>query len=120
MKKCYLVVCTAVFICPQMRLLFEERSSFLVKIYLSVFSTVLPDTARKSRQKTRVVKRTTNPVFNHTMVCDGFRSEDLREACVELTVWDHDRLSNHFIGGTRLGLGTGGTYSHQTLLQIDS
>ncbi|XP_036450808.1 synaptotagmin-like protein 2 isoform X7 [Colossoma macropomum] len=72
--------------------------------------TVLPDTARKGRQKTRVVKRTANPVFNHTMVYDGFRPEDLREACVELTVWDHDRLSNHFIGGIRLGLGTGKSY----------
>ncbi|XP_033506876.1 synaptotagmin-like protein 2 isoform X4 [Epinephelus lanceolatus] len=72
--------------------------------------TVLPDTSRKSRQKTRVVKRTANPMFNHTMVYDGFRSEDLREACVEITVWDHDRLNNHFIGGLRLGLGTGKSY----------
>ncbi|XP_056140703.1 synaptotagmin-like protein 2 isoform X2 [Lampris incognitus] len=72
--------------------------------------TVLPDTSRKSRQKTRVVKRTTNPMFNHTMVYDGFRPEDLKEACVELTVWDHDRLNNHYIGGLRLGLGTGKSY----------
>ncbi|KAF3706808.1 Synaptotagmin-like protein 2 Exophilin-4 [Channa argus] len=71
-----------------------------------VSHTVLPDTSRKSRQKTRVVKRTANPMFNHTMVYDGFQQEDLREACVELTVWDHDRLNNHYIGGLRLGLGT--------------
>ncbi|KAG8008096.1 Synaptotagmin-like protein 2, partial [Nibea albiflora] len=68
--------------------------------------TVLPDTSRKSRQKTRVVKRTANPMFNHTMVYDGFRPEDLKEACAEITVWDHDRLNNHYIGGLRLGLGT--------------
>ncbi|KAM3868716.1 uncharacterized protein sytl2a [Diretmus argenteus] len=72
--------------------------------------TVLPDTSRKSRQKTRVVKRTANPMFNHTMVYDGFRPEDVKEACVELTVWDHDRLNNHYIGGLRLGLGTGKSY----------
>ncbi|XP_070700020.1 synaptotagmin-like protein 2 isoform X3 [Pempheris klunzingeri] len=72
--------------------------------------TVLPDTSRKSRQKTRVVKRTANPMFNHTMVYDGFRPDDLREACVEITVWDHDRLHNHYIGGLRLGLGTGRSY----------
>nr|XP_015196835.1 PREDICTED: synaptotagmin-like protein 2 isoform X9 [Lepisosteus oculatus] len=72
--------------------------------------SVLPDTSRKSRQKTRVLKKTANPVFNHTMVYDGFRVEDLREACVELTVWDHDRLANHFLGGLRLGLGTGKSY----------
>ncbi|XP_050934586.1 synaptotagmin-like protein 2 isoform X10 [Lates calcarifer] len=72
--------------------------------------TVLPDTSRKSRQKTRVVKRTANPMFNHTMVYDGFHTEDLREACVEITVWDHDRLNSHYIGGLRLGLGTGKSY----------
>ncbi|XP_016349049.1 synaptotagmin-like protein 2 isoform X2 [Sinocyclocheilus anshuiensis] len=74
---------------------------------------VLPDTIRKSRQKTRVLKRASNPVFNHTMVYDGFRQEDLKEACVELTVWDHDRLNNHFIGGIRLGPGTGKSYGSE-------
>ncbi|XP_035635629.1 synaptotagmin-like protein 2 isoform X5 [Oncorhynchus keta] len=77
--------------------------------------TVLPDMSRKSRQKTRVVKKTANPMFNHTMVYDGFRPDDLREACVEVTVWDHDRLTNHFIGGLRLGLGTGKSYG----LEVD-
>ncbi|XP_035482480.1 synaptotagmin-like protein 2 isoform X4 [Scophthalmus maximus] len=77
--------------------------------------TVLPDRSRKSRQKTRVVKRTANPMFNHTMVYDGFRAEDLREACVEITVWDHDRLNSHYIGGLRLGLGTGKSYGLEVL-----
>ncbi|NWR73150.1 SYTL2 protein, partial [Centropus unirufus] len=72
--------------------------------------TVLPDTSRKSRQKTRTVAKTTNPVFNHTMVYDGFRPEDLKEACIELTVWDHHKLANHFLGGLRIGLGTGKSY----------
>ncbi|XP_024921698.1 synaptotagmin-like protein 2 isoform X6 [Cynoglossus semilaevis] len=81
-----------------------------VVINAFVKCTVLPDTSKKSRQKTRVVKRTANPMFNHTMVYDGFRSEDLREACVEITVWDHDRLNSQFIGGLRLGLGTGKSY----------
>ncbi|XP_028839466.1 synaptotagmin-like protein 2 isoform X2 [Denticeps clupeoides] len=71
---------------------------------------VLPDTSRKSRQKTRVVKKSANPAFNHTMVYNGFGAEDLQETCVELTVWDHDRLNNHFLGGLRLGLGTGKSY----------
>ncbi|XP_027129709.1 synaptotagmin-like protein 2 isoform X6 [Larimichthys crocea] len=77
--------------------------------------TVLPDTSRKSRQKTRVVKRTANPMFNHTMVYDGFRPEDLKEACAEITVWDHDRLNNHYIGGLRLGLGTGKSYGTEVV-----
>ncbi|KAH0630940.1 hypothetical protein JD844_004324 [Phrynosoma platyrhinos] len=67
---------------------------------------VLPDTSKKSYQKTRIVKRDSNPVFNHTIVYDGFHTEDLKDACVELTVWDHEKLTNHFLGGIRLGLGT--------------
>nr|XP_057935822.1 synaptotagmin-like protein 2 [Doryrhamphus excisus]XP_057935823.1 synaptotagmin-like protein 2 [Doryrhamphus excisus]XP_057935824.1 synaptotagmin-like protein 2 [Doryrhamphus excisus]XP_057935825.1 synaptotagmin-like protein 2 [Doryrhamphus excisus] len=71
---------------------------------------VLPDTSKKSRQKTRVLKRTTEPVFNHTMVYDGIREMDLVEACVELTVWDRDRLASNLLGGLRLGAGTGQSY----------
>ncbi|XP_069004437.1 synaptotagmin-like protein 2 isoform X2 [Embiotoca jacksoni] len=71
---------------------------------------VLPDTSRKSRQKTRVLRRTVDPAFNHTMVYDGIREADLREACVELTVWDRDRLASHLLGGLRLGAGTGRSY----------
>uniref|UniRef100_UPI00398E4E89 synaptotagmin-like protein 2 isoform X2 n=1 Tax=Pristiophorus japonicus TaxID=55135 RepID=UPI00398E4E89 len=71
---------------------------------------VLPDTSKKSYQKTRIVKKDTNPIYNHTIVYDGFRTEDLKEACVELTVWDHEKLTNHFLGGLRLGFGTGYSY----------
>ncbi|XP_020849377.1 synaptotagmin-like protein 2 isoform X2 [Phascolarctos cinereus] len=72
--------------------------------------TILPDTSRKSRQKTRAVGKTTNPLFNHTMVYDGFRPGDLKEACVELTVWDHHKLTNQFLGGLRIGFGRGKSY----------
>ncbi|CAH2315421.1 synaptotagmin 2 [Pelobates cultripes] len=71
---------------------------------------VLPDTSKKSYQKTRVIKKDSNPIFNHTIVYDGFHTEDLKDACVELTVWDHEKLSNHFLGGIRLGVGTGYSY----------
>ncbi|XP_015228619.1 PREDICTED: synaptotagmin-like protein 2 isoform X1 [Cyprinodon variegatus] len=71
---------------------------------------VLPDTSRKSRQKTRVLRRTAEPVFNHTMVYDGISEADLMEACVELTVWDRDRLASNLLGGLRLGSGTGRSY----------
>ncbi|MEE6473088.1 hypothetical protein FKM82_009838, partial [Ascaphus truei] len=80
------------------------------KINSFIKCTILPDTSRKSRQKTRTVDKTPNPVFNHTMVYDGFKTEDLREACAELTVWDHNRLTNHFLGGLRIGLGSGKSY----------
>lgn len=79
-------------------------------LYIVASSSILPDSHHKKLQKTRIIKRTANPVFNHTMVFDGLKPEDLRDTCVEITVWDHDRLSNHFIGGTRLNLGTGKSY----------
>uniref|UniRef100_A0A4W5R263 Synaptotagmin-like protein 2 n=1 Tax=Hucho hucho TaxID=62062 RepID=A0A4W5R263_9TELE len=71
---------------------------------------MLPDTSKKSRQKTRVVKKSQKPVYNHAMVYDGFRAGEVREACCELTVWDHNKLSNQFLGGVRLSLGTGQSY----------
>lgn len=46
-------------------------------------------------------------MFNHTMVYDGIREADLNEVCVELTVWDRDRLASNLLGGLRLGAGTG-------------
>ncbi|NXK33605.1 SYTL2 protein, partial [Piprites chloris] len=90
--------------CHNLPLLRGNRLNSFIKC------TILPDTSRKSRQKTRTVAKTTDPVFNHTMVYDGFRPEDLKEACVELTVWDHNKLANHFLGGLRIGLGTGKSY----------
>lgn len=71
---------------------------------------ILPDTRKKSRQKTRVVKKSQDPVYNHAMVYDGFKAGEVGEACCELTVWDHNKLSNQFLGGLRLSLGTGKSY----------
>lgn len=89
-------------------------------MYIAAFSSILPDSHQNNRQKTRVVKKTANPVFNHIMVYDGLRAEDLKDTCIELTVWDHDRLSNNFLGGTRLGLGTGGRHLFLALTTVYS
>ncbi|XP_007893136.1 synaptotagmin-like protein 1 isoform X1 [Callorhinchus milii] len=71
---------------------------------------ILPDTSKSSRQKTRVIKKSLHPVYNHTMVYDGFETEDLREICAEFTVWDHDAFSTRLLGGVRLSMGTGLSY----------
>lgn len=68
---------------------------------------MLPDDSKASRQKTRVVKRSLNPLFNHTMVYDGFQAKDLAEACAEFTLWHHEAFSKRQLGGIRLSLGTG-------------
>ncbi|XP_072774000.1 synaptotagmin-like protein 1 isoform X3 [Taeniopygia guttata] len=65
---------------------------------------------KASRQKTRVVKRSLNPLFNHTMVYDGFQAKDLAEACAEFTLWHHEAFSKRQLGGIRLSLGTGSSY----------
>ncbi|XP_054938665.1 synaptotagmin-like protein 1 isoform X1 [Physeter macrocephalus] len=74
---------------------------------------VLPDDSRASRQRTRVVRRSLSPMFNHTMVYDGFGPADLRQACAELSLWDHGPLASRQLGGTRLSLGTGSSYGLQ-------
>uniref|UniRef100_A0A8D1D624 Synaptotagmin-like protein 1 n=1 Tax=Sus scrofa TaxID=9823 RepID=A0A8D1D624_PIG len=75
--------------------------------------SVLPDDSRASRQRTRVVRRSLNPMFNHTMVYDGFEPADLCQACAELSLWDHGTLASRQLGGTRLSLGTGSSYGLQ-------
>lgn len=72
------------------------------------FSYLLPDKGRSSKQKTHVARKTVNPIWNYTFVYDDVTLQELAERCLELTVWDHDRLaSNEFLGGVRFSLGTG-------------
>ncbi|XP_038144578.1 synaptotagmin-like protein 1 isoform X1 [Cyprinodon tularosa] len=75
-----------------------------------VKSYILPDVSRQSGQKTRVVKHSVSPTYNHTMVYDGFQTSDLREACAELTVCQRDGLKSNILGGIRLSCGTGQSY----------
>lgn len=77
-------------------------SDSFVKGYL------LPMRNRSSKRKTPVMKKTLNPHYNHTFVYSGVRLEDLQHMCLELTLWDREPLaSNDFLGGVRLGVGTG-------------
>ena len=49
-----------------------------------------------------------NPQWNHTFTYCGLQAGDLNNVCLELTVWDKEALaSNVFLGGVRLGAGTG-------------
>uniref|UniRef100_A0A8C5LR41 Synaptotagmin-like protein 1 n=1 Tax=Leptobrachium leishanense TaxID=445787 RepID=A0A8C5LR41_9ANUR len=72
---------------------------------------VLPDDSPTSIQRTRMIPQSLHPTFNHTMVYDGFRVEDLTEACVEFTVWDKGTLSSKPLGGIRLSTGKGSSYT---------
>ena len=69
---------------------------------------MLPDKGRWSKQKAPVIRKTCNPVWNHTFSYQNVSLQELSERSLELTIWDHDRLSsNEFLGGVRLNLGTG-------------
>ncbi|GFO12361.1 synaptotagmin-like protein 5 [Plakobranchus ocellatus] len=69
---------------------------------------LLPDVNHISKQKTPVLKKTTNPQWHHTLVFPGADIAMLSEHALELTVWDHESLSsNDFLGGVRLNLGSG-------------
>lgn len=86
-------------------------NSFKILISMSIVyyhSYLLPDKNRNSKQKTPVVRRSLNPIWNYTFAYDGISLDELSERALELTVWDHDRLaSNEFLGGIRLSFGTG-------------
>ncbi|CAK6959266.1 synaptotagmin-like protein 5 isoform X1 [Scomber scombrus] len=83
-------------------------SDSFVKGYL------LPDTNKSTKHKTAVERRTVNPQWNHTFTYCGLQPGDLNNVCLELTVWDKEALaSNVFLGGVRLGAGTGKSYGNE-------
>uniref|UniRef100_A0A7N6B466 Synaptotagmin-like protein 5 n=1 Tax=Anabas testudineus TaxID=64144 RepID=A0A7N6B466_ANATE len=72
---------------------------------------LLPDSNKSTKHKTAVERRTVNPQWNHTFTYCGLQPGDLNNVCLELTVWDKEALaSNVFLGGVRLGAGTGKSY----------
>ncbi|XP_061548986.1 synaptotagmin-like protein 5 isoform X2 [Phycodurus eques] len=75
---------------------------------------LLPDSKKSTKHKTAVERRTVNPQWNHTFTYCGLQPGDLDNVCLELTVWDKEALaSNVFLGGVRLGAGTGTSYGNE-------
>ncbi|XP_067313569.1 synaptotagmin-like protein 4 [Pseudorasbora parva] len=68
---------------------------------------LLPSKSKSSsKKKSPVVKKTKNPNYHHTFVYNDLSLEQLKDMCLELTVWDRETLtSNDFLGGVRLSLG---------------
>ncbi|XP_060230377.1 synaptotagmin-like protein 5 [Meriones unguiculatus] len=77
-------------------------SDSFVKGYL------LPDDNKATKHKTAVVKKSVNPQWNHTFIFSGLYPRDIKNVCLELTVWDKEAFSsNIFLGGVRLNSGSG-------------
>lgn len=63
-----------------------------------VKSYLLPDKTRLSKRKTRVKKRTVNPVFNEQLIYP-IDKNDLAYRTLQISVWHHRKLqSNLFLG----------------------
>lgn len=79
-----------------------QSSFFVSRRYL------LPDDSKATKHKTPIIKKSVNPQWNHTFAFSGLNSRDIRNVCLELTVWDKESLSsNIFLGGVRLSTGNG-------------
>nr|XP_004665792.2 synaptotagmin-like protein 5 isoform X2 [Jaculus jaculus] len=77
-------------------------SDSFVKGYL------LPDDRKATKHKTVVVKKSVNPQWNHIFMFSGLYPNDIKNVCLELTVWDKEAFSsNIFLGGVRLNSGNG-------------
>ncbi|XP_057575010.1 synaptotagmin-like protein 5 isoform X2 [Hippopotamus amphibius kiboko] len=77
-------------------------SDSFVKGYL------LPDDSKATKLKTPVIKKSVNPQWNHTFMFSGLHPQDIKNVCLELTVWDKEAFSsNIFLGGVRLNSGSG-------------
>ncbi|KAK3699302.1 hypothetical protein QZH41_018419 [Actinostola sp. cb2023] len=68
--------------------------------------SLLPDKKGKTKQQTKKIERTLNPVWNHRLSYEDLSTDDLNERVLEITIWDHDMMSrDEFLGGVRLGSG---------------
>ncbi|KAF7651124.1 hypothetical protein LDENG_00115960 [Lucifuga dentata] len=90
-------------------------SDSFVKGYL------FPAKAKSTKRKTPVVKKNLNPHYEHTFVYKELSLEQLKEMCLELTVWDKETLmSNEFLGGLRLSAGKGTVNIGKEEVEMDS
>uniref|UniRef100_A0A8C5H4I9 C2 domain-containing protein n=2 Tax=Gouania willdenowi TaxID=441366 RepID=A0A8C5H4I9_GOUWI len=90
-------------------------SDSFVKGYL------FPTKAKSTKRKTSIVKKNLNPHYNHIFVYKDLTLEQLKEMCLELTVWDKEAMtSNEFLGGLRLSCGEGMIRIGKEEVEMDS
>ena len=75
---------------------------------------LLPNRGTSGKRKTTLIKNNLNPVWEERFSYEGVTFEELsRERVLEITVWDHDKSGNDFIGGLRLGPAPGRAAKHK-------
>ncbi|KAM7539216.1 hypothetical protein Aperf_G00000052095 [Anoplocephala perfoliata] len=76
-----------------------------VKTYL------LPEKAKVSKRKTKVIKKSNNPTWEETLVYQGIAKTQLPSIGVEVVVWDANTLGHHeYLGGCNLNAGSRSGY----------
>lgn len=70
--------------------------------------SLLPNHTVKGKQKTGICRRTTSPRWEQTFSWDDLSLEEVSDRCLEVAIWDHDRIGHQdFLGGARFNLGSG-------------
>ncbi|XP_024139697.1 synaptotagmin-like protein 4 isoform X1 [Oryzias melastigma] len=82
---------------------------------------LFPSKAKTTKMKTPVVKKNLNPHYDTIFVYNELTLEQLKEVCLELTVWDKEAvLNNELLGGVRLSSGNGAIKVGKTEVELDS
>ncbi|TGZ68269.1 hypothetical protein CRM22_004341 [Opisthorchis felineus] len=82
----------------------SSSKSTTVNPYVKIY--MLPDKAKISKRKTKVLKKTNNPEWNTNFVYNDINRNQLANIGIEVSVWDHGRVSSSdFLGGCRLNSG---------------
>uniref|UniRef100_A0A8C7ZNR8 Synaptotagmin-like protein 4 n=1 Tax=Oryzias sinensis TaxID=183150 RepID=A0A8C7ZNR8_9TELE len=82
---------------------------------------LFPSKAKTAKMKTPVVKKNLNPHYDSTFVYKELTLEQLKDMCLELTVWDKEAvLNNELLGGVRLSSGNGAIKVGKEEVELDS
>ncbi|RVE67466.1 hypothetical protein OJAV_G00103160 [Oryzias javanicus] len=82
---------------------------------------LFPSKAKTTKMKTPVVKKNLNPHYDTTFLYKELTLEQLKEMCLELTVWDKEAvLNNELLGGVRLSSGNGAIKVGKNEMELDS
>lgn len=90
----------------------ERLSGWILNLFSWLVSNLIPEKSKSSKSKTNICRRTSNPVWNSTLIFEDVSHQELKERALELNIWNHDRLATkEFLGGVRLNLGTGKSFA---------
>ncbi|XP_041462848.1 synaptotagmin-like protein 4 isoform X7 [Lytechinus variegatus] len=85
-----------------------QRVGAVVNPYIKVY--LEPDRSKNGKKKTATMRNTLNPSYEQSLEFPNVTEDILKERALEVGVWDSEIGSSSFLGGVRLGSGTGKSY----------